>query len=162
MTTFAFNHPKRRRHYNRKPVINNLLNEFFNSSLNDLIGSDVENTTPAVNVFETKDSHRLEVAAPGFIKSDFNINIDKDTLTISTAAKEEKAEEETVVNKETENEEKILRREFHYGSFKRSFTLPETINTEGITAKYENGILVVELPKKEEAKEVPPRNVAIN
>lgn len=152
MTKVIVNKPNGKRHH-RRPVIHNLLNDFFNSSINDLIGSDITTNTPAINVTETKDAHVMEVAAPGLTKEAFDIHIDKDLFTIS-------AKVETTEEAKTEN--KVIRREFNYGNFKRSFTLPETVKTEGITAKYENGILVITLPKKEEAKEVPPRKVEIS
>ncbi len=152
MTKVIVNKPNGKRHH-RRPVMHNLLNDFFNSSLSDLIGSDFTTSTPSINVIETKDAHRMEVAAPGLSKEAFDLNIDKDLFTISATV-------EATENEETD--EKIIRREFNYGTFKRSFTLPDTVNKTEISAKYENGILVIHLPKKEEAKEVPPRKVEIS
>lgn len=104
-----------------------------------------------VNIHETKDAYHLELNAPGRNKEDFKVNLDNGLLTISF----EKAEE-------TENKEyKTIRKEFSYRSFKRSFTLDEKINAAGIQAKYENGVLKLYLPKKEELT-VAPQNIAIN
>ena len=88
-----------------------------------------------------------QLAAPGLQKSDFNINIENDYLVISAEKKTEK--------EETGNEGKFTRREFNYSSFKRSFQLDENINREGIAASYENGVLSITLPKKEETWKKP-------
>lgn len=106
---------------------------------------------PAVNIKETDTSFGIELAAPGKKKEDFNIEIDHNVLTISS---EEKAEKE-------ESEGKYTRREFSYASFRRAFTLPETVNTDHINASYENGVLHVALPKREEALPKPKRLIAI-
>lgn len=94
--------------------------------------------TPSVNVAENGTEFRLEVAAPGLAKEDFKVNIEDNTLTISA--------EKTVEN-ETKEGEKFLRREFGYSAFKRSFTLPETVDIANIKATYEQGVLHLSLPK---------------
>ena len=95
-----------------------------------------------VNIRETDKNYSIDVVAPGYEKSDFKVNLEQDVLTISAEKKEE-----------TKNEgEKEIRREYTYRSFKRSFTLDEKIDVEGIEAKYVNGILTLNLPKKEEVK----------
>lgn len=98
-------------------------------------------SVPAANIVENKDHYTISMAAPGMQKSDFNIHLEGSQITIS-AEKEEKKEEKG---------EKITRQEYSYSSFSRSFTLPEEVNREKIQAKYENGILDLKLPKKEEA-----------
>lgn len=108
-------------------------------------------TVPSVNVIEHADGFRIEVAAPGMAKDDFKVNLDKDLLTISV--KKESADEE--------NTETYRRREFNYSSFERSFRLPETVDSEKIDAKYENGVLLIALPKKEAAIEKPAREIEI-
>jgi HSP20 family protein len=108
---------------------------------------------PAVNIKETDTSFGIELAAPGKNKEDFNIEIDHNVLTISSEEKTEK-EEKT-------NEGKYTRKEFSYASFRRAFTLPETVNTESINATYENGVLHVALPKREEALPKPKRLIEI-
>ncbi len=100
---------------------------------------------PAVNIIENEAGFRLDVAAPGLQKEDFKINFENNLLTIS-AKIEAQASEIT---------EKYSRKEFSTGSFSRSFTLPNSIDGEQIKAIYNNGILKVELPKKEEAKKHP-------
>ena len=109
---------------------------------------------PAVNIQETEDMFKVEVAAPGKTREDFNIELDNDVLTISA---EEKKENET-----TEKNGKFTRKEFSYSNFKRAFSLPETVNSEEISASYENGVLMINLPKKEEAKVQPKRMIEIS
>lgn len=95
-----------------------------------------------VNTKETKDSYLIEVAAPGFAKENFKLAVEDQILTISA---------ENTENKTDENE-KYTRKEYHYAGFKRSFTLPKTVDAEKITAEYKDGILLVSLPKMEESK----------
>ncbi|MCF6405323.1 Hsp20/alpha crystallin family protein [Chitinophaga filiformis] len=99
-------------------------------------------TVPAVNISEEKDAYKLSLAVPGMTKADFNVDVDGDTLTIS-AEKEEKKESK---------DEKISRQEYNYSSFSRSFRLPEGVKRDGISAVYQDGVLKLTLPKKEESK----------
>ena len=107
---------------------------------------------PAVNITEQKDEYLVSLAAPGLKKEDFKIDVDGNMLTISSE-KEEKKEEK---------EEKYTRKEYSYSSFSRSFTLPEEINQEKIDAKYEDGVLKISLPRKEEAKKLSAKQIAVN
>lgn len=109
---------------------------------------------PAVNIEEHEDKYSLELAAPGKSKKDFNIELDNDLLTISSETKED--------NKTEDKERNFTRREFSYESFKRSFTLPESVDTSKIRANYKNGVLILELPKREEAKTQPKRMIDIS
>jgi HSP20 family protein len=109
---------------------------------------------PAVNIEEQEDKYSLELAAPGKTKKDFSIELDNDLLTISSEIKEE--------NKTENKERNFTRREFSYESFKRSFTLPETVDTSKIKASYKNGVLILDLPKREEAKTQPKRMIDIS
>lgn len=135
------------------PVSKNLTNvfdELFNS-LPAAEGSNVRsNSITQVNINESDKGYNLEFNAPGRNKEDFKINVDKGLLTVSYE-KKEAAETKDL---------KSIRKEFSFQSFKRSFTLNEKVNTEGIGAKYENGILNVFLPKKEEVK-VAPTEIAV-
>jgi len=127
--------------------------EFFGKDyLSNLIENQCNFSMPAVNVTETKDSFRIEVAAPGLNKEDFKIDLHNNTLTISSE-KEEKTEEEN---------EKIVRREFSYCSFKRTFSLPDLIVYDNISASHKNGVLYIEIPKRDEAKEKPVRQINIS
>jgi HSP20 family protein len=108
-------------------------------------------TVPSVNVAESADGYRIDVAAPGLEKADFKIAVEKDILTIKV--------EKT--NSEEQVEDKYLRREYNFAKFERSFQLPKTVNQEKIDAKYDNGVLHVSLPKREEALEKPSREITI-
>ncbi|MCE7062666.1 Hsp20/alpha crystallin family protein [Dyadobacter sp. CY343] len=128
------------------------LNGFFNKDLFPEFNTPAfSGSVPAVNVVESKEGFRIEVAAPGLQKSDFTLNLEKNQLTIS-AQKEQKSEE---------NEEKYTRREFKYTSFQRTFTLPNSVDAEKVVANYSEGILSIALPKREEAKEKPARQIEI-
>lgn len=123
---------------------NGLLDDFFNRSIADYVGSDALISQPAVNIAETDIAFRIELAAPGFEKGDFTLQVEKDQLTLRAERKQTSEE----------NKERFTRREFRYTSFERSFKLPETVNQESVTAVYENGVLLVTLPKKEAAKAI--------
>ncbi|MBK5272417.1 MAG: Hsp20/alpha crystallin family protein [Bacteroidia bacterium] len=104
-----------------------------------------------VNVKESEKGYQLEVIAPGFEKADFKVNLDQNILTISVEKKNEVKEES----------EKQIRREYNIRSFKRSFTIDEKIDATKIDANYINGVLTLNLPKKEEVK-VPVTEISIN
>lgn len=108
---------------------------------------------PAVNIRETQEGFEVEMAAPGMSKKDFNIELDNNLLTISSEKQHE--------NEQKENE-RFTRREFSYQSFKRSFSLPkDVVDADKIAARYENGVLQLHIPKKEEAKPRPPKQISI-
>ncbi|MCX2679226.1 Hsp20/alpha crystallin family protein [Galbibacter sp. EGI 63066] len=110
-------------------------------------------TVPAVNIKEEEDKFSLELAAPGMKKEDFNVEVEKDVLTISAESKNEKEDK-------GENGT-YSRKEFSYTTFKRVFTLPETIDNEKINATYTDGVLNLTLPKKEKALEEAKRLIEI-
>lgn len=130
---------------------------FFNRDLMDWTNtnfSSTDTTLPAVNVKEDDDAFLIEVAAPGMKKDDFKVNFENNLLTITSEKKEEKHEEE---------KGRYSRREFSYQSFQRSFTVPESVvEGEKISAKYCEGILCITLPKKEEVKPKPARQIDIS
>lgn len=115
--------------------------------------STTNTTLPSVNIKESTEDFEVEVAAPGFDKNDFNIELNHDLLKISSEKK---------LESETQGNQQFTKREFSYQSFSRSFTLPNTADSEKIEAKYENGILRIVIPKKEEAKPKPPRQISIS
>ena len=99
--------------------VNPFLNDVFGSIINDTFLNDkLVSRTPAVNITETENEFQIELAAPGLKKEDFKINLDKNTLSVSTEKKDEKVEEG----------KKISKREYNYNAFVRSFTLPETVD----------------------------------
>ncbi len=106
---------------------------------------------PAVNILESDNEFTLEVAAPGLDKKDFKIDVENDCLTIAS----------TREDSNEESNDNYTRREFRYNAFSRSFNLPETVDSEKISAKHRDGILYVSIPKKEEAKARPAREIAV-
>ena len=138
-------------------------NNLFPSFLDDVLGNDLMNPSadfgnvgfnvPAANIKEYEDKFMLELAAPGKTKKDFNVELDNDVLTISS-------------EKENKNEngsgENFTRKEYSYESFTRSFTIPESVDSTKIKANYEEGILKLDLPKREEAKTQPKRMIDIS
>jgi HSP20 family protein len=129
-----------------------LVEEFFNGEVfPKFFDADTQHSIPAVNIIENKDEYRIDVAAPGLNKEDFKINLENNVLTV-TSAKEERKEEK---------DEKYMRKEFSYFSFNRSFTLPMTVDSEKIKATQKDGILQILIPKKEEARLKPLREIKI-
>lgn len=116
-----------------------LFNEIFNTP---------NNITPAANISESENGYRIELAIPGFSKDEFSIEVQERLLQVSS-------------RKEAEEEKKYLRKEFSAQSFHRSFRLPKTVDTDAIEAQYDNGVLVLSLPKLEEAKPKEPRLITI-
>ncbi|WP_373512734.1 Hsp20/alpha crystallin family protein [Persicitalea sp.] len=158
----------------------NLINSFFSKDLMDELFTPTFNgTAPAVNVREDEDGYYIEVAAPGMKKSDFKLNLDHNRLTISADKREESEfdnyedqdnnegqkekgkKEKGEEQKQSRKKGKYTRREFSYSSFQRTFTLPTTVDGEKINATYTDGVLNVELPKREEAKVKPQRTIEI-
>jgi len=126
--------------------------DIFNWSLSNY--SDTNTTIPAVNIKETADNYEVQVAAPGMTKSDFNVELEGNTLTISSEKQYEKEQEEDF---------RYTAKEFSYQSFSRTFTLQkEVVDTEKISATYENGMLNLTIPKKEEARYKGPRRIEIS
>lgn len=136
------------------PSWSNWLDDIFNSDLPSVFTTNFNTgmTLPKVNIKETADAFTVEMAVPGLKKSDFRIDLDNQILSIFTEKKDE----------EEQHDENFTRREFGYASFKRTFTLPESVNEEAIKATYEAGILSIELPKKEEARQQPARSIEIS
>ena len=140
--------------FNPFPV---LFNDFFPKDIFDWNQSNFSNSgtpIPAVNIKETKETFEVELAAPGMKKDDFKIHLDGNMLTISSETNNEYEEKE---------DSKYSRKEFSYQSFQRSFTLPkDVVDSDKINAKYEGGVLHLTIPKKEEAKQKPPRLIQIS
>lgn len=123
-------------------------NEWFNNG--DGFWNRMKNL-PAVNIAEGKDAYLVSLVAPGFKKDDFNVQANGNMLTIRCVREE---------NKENK-EEKFTRREYHFSSFSRSFTLPEDVNRDKIEAKYEDGLLNISLPYNKGAKKDAAKKIAV-
>lgn len=120
-------------------------NDIFESFFNDAFLSDRMTTrVPAANISETPDYFHIELAAPGLKKEDFKLDLEQNVLTISVEQRQENNDEQKNYNK----------REYSYSSFVRSFTLPESADDSGIEAEYLDGILKINIAKREEAKTV--------
>lgn|SRR5690606_35786913 len=136
----------------------------FPALFDDLLGSELFNwtnsnfsshnsTMPSVNIYEDEDHFAVEMAAPGMKKDDFKVELDNNRLTISSNKQHE----------QEENKKGYTRREFSYQSFQRHFLLPKDVMDEDkIEARYEDGVLRLTIPKKEEAKKKAPRLIAIS
>lgn len=131
MTLVNFNNRTR----NHAPYFNNVFDSLFSEAVNK---NNAINKVPGVNILESKEDYTIELAAPGLEKSDFQINLKKDTLSVWA---EKKADDAAPVKN-------YSRKEFDYLSFARSFVLPETVDAEKIAAEYLNGILTITIGKK--------------
>jgi HSP20 family protein len=131
--------------------------DFFTRDLMDWNSSHFSNTgttLPAVNIKETSEAFEVQMAAPGMNKDDFKVELNNNMLTISSEKRQENEEKEG---------EKYNRREFSYQSFQRSFQLAkEAVDADNIQAKYENGVLRLLIPKREEIKQKPTRLINIS
>lgn len=129
--------------------VSNFFDDFFADDL-DLFKK--MQTVPSVNILERAEDFMIELAAPGFKKDDFDIDLDNNVLTVSSEKNE----------KELNENEKYTKKEFSFGSFKRVFTLPDTADVDKINADYADGILKVSIGKKPEAQVQPKRKININ
>jgi HSP20 family protein len=140
MTLVKFN-PEKRNNGSLLPGFNDVFDSVFNDTFfNDRLTSRV----PAVNISETEDHFHVELAAPGLKKEDFKLNLDRNMLNISVENQTERANDQKNYSK----------REYSYNSWVRSFTLPDTANPENIEAAYTDGVLRIDIAKREEAKAV--------
>ena len=133
-----------------------LFDRFFENDMFDWSNrnfSDTNTTLPSVNIKENTEAFEVEMAVPGLEKEDFNIELNNDLLTISSEKK---------IENECKEGEKVTKREFSYQSFSRSFSLPLTVEHDKIHASYKKGILNVVIPKREEAKPKPIKQITIS
>ena len=145
---------KRNDRFSDMPLMFNDLftKDLWNWGMNN--NSTTNTTIPAVNIRENGEHFEVEVAAPGMKKEDFTLELDGNTLTIRSEHEEKQEHKEN---------ERFTRREFSYQSFQRMFTLPkDVVDVDRIEARYENGLLLLRIPKKEEAKQRPPRMIKIS
>jgi HSP20 family protein len=146
-----------KRNGNQLPTFPTFFDDFFNRDLAELSRSNFSptgTTIPAVNIKETKDAFEVEMAAPGMTKKDFTLELEDNRLTITAEKKS---------HNEVKEEDRHIRREFSYQSFERSFTLPkEVVDGDKIKARYEDGMLHLLIPKKEEAKNKPHKLIQVS
>ena len=143
-------------------LIKRNINNLVPSLWNDLLEKEwplmsgfpaVHGTNAPVNVMENKDKFSLEILTPGFNKEDFKIDLDNNLLSVSVEKKDEVLD--------TLSDERYTRKEFSFQSFSRVFTLPESVDAEKLTAAYNNGVLRLDIPKREEAKSKPVKSIKI-
>ena len=147
LTRFSNNsYPSR---YNRS-YNDDVFNDLFNWSNRQVVNT--KTSQPSVNIKENEEGFVLELATPGVKKENLKLEINNDILTIASEVKQEKEE----------TKENFSRREFSFQAFSRSFTLPDTVSGDSVKANYENGILTISIPKKEEAKPKPKVEIAIS
>lgn len=138
MTLVKFNADQKRKN-GLMPGFSDVFDSIFNDSfLSDRMVARV----PAVNVSETDSEYQIELAAPGLKKDDFKLKLERDVLSISVEQSQHNQQEERNYTK----------REYSYSSFVRSFTLPDSADENGVEAKYEEGVLRISIPKREDAK----------
>ena len=127
----------------QKSAVNPWFSDVFDSIINDsFLNERFLNKVPAVNIAETENEFHIELTVPGLKKEDFKISLDKNVLSVSAEKKTENVDET----------KKYSKREYSYNSFVRSFTLPETADQSKIEAEYTDGVLKLNVAKKEEAK----------
>ncbi len=149
MNLVRFHNP---RYSANRVLVDELFNNFFK---NDYHENYVNNcgSTPATNIFETEKNYRIEVLIPGFRKEDVQINLHNSLLTIKV---------DNQVEEEKSEEYKYTHREFGAYNFEKQYRVPKTVNGEKISARFENGVLFIDLPKKEEAVEKAPVEIKIS
>lgn len=135
-----------RRNQNWLPSI---FNDFFDNDWMEKANA----TAPAINVFETEKEYKVELAAPGMTKDDFDVHIDEDNNLVITMEKKNESKEED------KKEGRYLRREFSYSKFQQTMILPEDVDKEQIAAHVENGVLNIELPKYTEQEKAKSKRV---
>ena len=135
------------------PTLHSVFDDFWGNNWMLPVKEKAENTIPAVNVQESDNEFKIDVAAPGYAKNDFSVTLENEILTISVEKK----------NENTEENDNYKRKEFSYSSFIRKFNVPnELVDTERVEANYENGILHLVIPKREEIKPKPARLIEIH
>lgn len=120
--------------FNNQPDISDVIDQLFKSQ-----GHSVDSGHPLINIYGTDHSFVIEMAVPGYSKADFSISLEQQTLKVNAEAKESETKDE-----------KFLRREFTFNGIRRSFSLPKGIDTDNIGADYQDGILKINLPRKQE------------
>ena len=135
--------------YNSYAPFGNLIEDFFNKSIGDIVGGDMSSNTPSVNTYETETAYIMEVAAPGIEKENIKIELEKNQLIISST-----------IEKSEDNQRTYKRREFDYSNFSRRFQLKDDVNLDKVKASHNLGVLTITLPKL--AAEVVKKKTSVN
>ncbi|MBT3382999.1 MAG: Hsp20/alpha crystallin family protein [Prolixibacteraceae bacterium] len=149
MNLVRFNNP---RYQTNRVLVDELFNNFFRNDYHESYVNK-SRSKPATNVFETEDDFKIEILLPGFKKEDVALNYQKNLLTIKV---------ENKVKEENSEEFKYVHREFGAFNFEKQYRIPKSVNDEKISAQFENGVLNIVLPKKEEALEKAPVDIKIS
>ncbi|MFK8104651.1 MAG: Hsp20/alpha crystallin family protein [Saprospiraceae bacterium] len=136
----------------RNNNLDNWIDNFFNHNIGDFMGADFVKNQAAANIVELPDAFRIELAAPGLEKTDFDIKVEKNRLSIAVNKTVERSAEDG----------KFTRREFDFNTFQRSFQLRKDIEMDQIDASYEQGVLSLVLPKKVKEEAVEKRTITIS
>lgn len=142
------NKPSTMRPYFGRSILSDFFNDFFEENQ---LPAGINRSVPPVNIMETDDAFKVELAVPGMKKEDFKIEVENGVLTIQ-ASREESSEKE---------EKNYTRKEFSYSTFSRTFTMPDNISADQISASYEDGVLGLNLPKKEESRKKPAKEIRV-
>ena len=137
--------------WQQRPTLARMMDNFFDR---DFVSGFERNCgcAPATNILEKPDQYEVQLAVPGLKKEDFHMEVENNMLTVSY----QKKEDENSVN-----EENFLRREYAVENFTRSFTIPKQVNAENISARYENGMLYIAIPRADEQKEKLSKRIEI-
>lgn len=138
-------------HHSNSLWHSDFMNDFWGQSFQDFPGWDSQRKTPSANIKEDDKSFQIELAVPGLTKEDIKVVLDDGKLTLSAELKKDEKKED----------EKILKREFHYHSFKRQFSLPKEVESNKISASYNNGVLLVTVPKSKSSKEDKQKTISV-
>lgn len=138
-----------RRRYNQT-WLPDIFNDFFDNNWVERVNS----TLPAVNVIETANEYKVELAAPGLTKDDFNVHVDEENNLVVNVEKKHEENEKA-------KDGRYLRREFSYSKFQRALILPDDVDKEKISAKVENGVLNIDLPKVSKAEVAARKSIEV-
>lgn len=145
--------------HNRRNYNDEWLPSVFNDFFTPEYAERKSMTDPAINVIESQNAYKVEVAVPGMTKEDFNIQLDEDNNLVLSVEKKQEKEEPEQANAHT----RYLRREFTYAKSQKTLILPDDVDIKGIKAKAENGVLTIDLPKKQaEPEPKVSRNIQID
>ena len=134
-------------------TFSSVLDEFFNTSFPEMINNEMNWNSPSTNIKETDTGYTIEMALPGIDKNNIDIRLEKDQLVIESKQSSEKTEKDEEAN--------YTMRQFNYSAFRKSFYINDKVDSNKIDANYKDGVLYIQLEKKDEAKTKEPRNIIV-